>query len=83
MTDSLPAYNPGAGLRFECFGCGHCCTDPQADIEDLRARGFVSCCPSRRMVEDQTKTAAIAAWNRRSLASEQAEVVGKTQGEQK
>lgn len=35
---------------YVCTGCGRKTHDPQHDIDQLRAEGFVSCCPERHMV---------------------------------
>jgi hypothetical protein len=36
-------------VAWECAGCGRICDDPKADFDDLKSRGFLSCCPERQM----------------------------------
>lgn len=42
---------------YECDGCGRKCEDPQADLSDLKARGYISCCPDRKMIESKEEIA--------------------------
>lgn len=40
----------GAAL-YVCRGCGREAADHLADLADMRARGFASCCPDRDVVQ--------------------------------
>ena len=40
----------GAAL-YVCRGCGREAADHVADLEAMRARGFISCCPEREVVQ--------------------------------
>lgn len=43
----MPAQTPPV---YECSGCGRMTDDPVKDLAEMQARGFVSCCPERKMI---------------------------------